>query len=105
LHGIIFSLFSVLITAINSEYRYAKFVRSMFVEHEGSDGTPQMKKKIQTSFCDKMGQFKVVSCFRKKTKTNEQLDIGAEKLENLLDIFGMFKTVQKLKVIVSLLVP
>jgi hypothetical protein len=95
----------VFITAITSEYRYAKFVRSMFVEHEGSDGTPQTKKKIYTSFCDKMGQFKVVSCFRKKTKTNEQLDIGAEKLENLLDIFGMFKTVQKLKVLVSLLVP
>jgi hypothetical protein len=77
----------------------------MFVEHVGSDGTPQVKKKIQTSFWVKMGQFKVVSCFRKKTKANEQLDIGNEKLDNLLDIFGMFKTVQKLKVLVSLLVP
>jgi hypothetical protein len=95
----------VFITAINSEYRDAKYIRSMFFEHEGSDGTPQVKKKIKTSFCDKMGQFKFVSCFRKKTKTNEQLDIGAEKLENLFDIFRMFKTVQKLKAIVSLLVP
>ena len=52
-----------------------------------------------------MAQFKVISCFRKKSKATELVASGSQELDHLLDIFGLFKTVQKLMAIVSILVP
>jgi hypothetical protein len=52
LHGIIFSLFGIFVGAINVEYRNAKFIRSLFVEHD-DDGGFIKKKKVYTSKCDK----------------------------------------------------
>jgi hypothetical protein len=75
LHGILFSMASILVMYFNDQLKEAKFIRNLFVKKSGK----MKKKKIKTSLLDIFRTFKVYKWFFKEKHEGSELIMAGQE--------------------------